>query len=423
MRTHIHYEDLARPGALLAALLPALAFAGCAAPRAESAGAAPPRLAVFADSGAHADAARAVTGAPSAHTPLRRNAYRQVNLVADSDAFKPQIVDPQLRDGWGIAIRPAGAGGHFWISNRASGNTTTYVGDVPGVPLHQDGLKQVLIPPAKVVAHLADPISQPTGQVYAGNSKTDFQVNGFAPSGAPVTAASNFIFAGLDGTIAAWCDGMGDAVLMLDRSAAGSAFTGLAITEQPSGNRLFIADFGLETVIVLDDQWRPIKTAGDWSDPKAPENFRIYNFQFLDGKVYATWARQGDATGEEDRHPGYGYITVFDTEGRLLQSFEHRMELNAPWGMAIAPADFGALSGALLVGNFGDGTIVAFDRARGTFIDYLRDEAGAPIKIDGLWGILLGNGVRLGRTNHLYFAAGPNDQEDGLFGKLEPLDP
>src|SRR5262249_5148700 len=155
--------------------------------------------------------------------------------------------------------------------------------------------------------------------------------------------------------------------------------------------------------------------AGDWKDANVPPTYAVYNMQWMEGRLFTTWARVGDDPGEEDIYPGYGYISEFDEEGRCLASYEHRSELNAPWGMAIAPADFGVMSGMLLVGNFGDGTIVACDRETRRFVDYLRDGAGKPVVVDGIWGMTFGNGVHLGQANHLYFAAGPNAQEDGLF--------
>lgn len=346
-----------------------------------------------------------------------QNAYVQVNLVSNRAADNPQIIDPLLRDAWGIAIRPPGAGGHWWITNAASGTTTTYVGDVPGVPLYQDALTVVDIPTSQLDRLILDPRgSQPTGVVYTGWSSTDFMVTGEG-----ITGPSKFVFNGLEGTISGWTTGQTSAVTMVDNSLAGSMFTGLATTESPSGNRLYAADFGLETIRTYNHLFQPITTLGNWRDPAVPGTYSAFNIQYLEGRIYVAWARLGDNTGEEEHYPGYGFISAFDTEGRLLQSFAHTIELNAPWGLAIAPSNFGAMSGKLLVGNFGDGKILAFDRTSGDFIDVLRSPAGTPIIIDGLWGLQFGNGVRLGYTNHLYFAAGPNQEADGLFGKLVPL--
>lgn len=347
-----------------------------------------------------------------------QNAYRRTVLVSNRVEDAPQILDPLLRNGWGIAIRPPGAGGHWWINNAATGTTTTYVGDAPGVPLYQDELLYVDIPSSHVHAGYPDTVSQPTGIVYTGRAQGELLFTGEG-----VTGPATFLFCSLDGTISAWRNGQTRAVNVVDTSVEGSMYSGIAATERATGNRIYACDFNLERLRVFDAQFREIATAGDWRDPAVPPLYAIYNIQYLEGRLYAAWAHVGDDPGEEDQYPGYGYVSAFDTEGRLLQSFEHRIELNAPWGLAIAPADFGSLSRALLVGNFGDGRVLAFDRETGRFIDHMRDEAGVPVEAEGLWGLQFGNGVRLGRLNHLYFAAGPNAEEDGLFGKWEPVVP
>jgi uncharacterized protein (TIGR03118 family) len=358
-----------------------------------------------------------------AKTPARLNAYRQVNLVSNLPVLKPQILDPLVKDAWGIAIRPPGAGGHFWINNTQTGTSTTYVGDTPERPLFQDDLLLVTVPNSRLYYPHPETTSQPTGIVYTGHSLTDFIVTGPGTSGEPITGASKFIFVGLDGAISGWTTGQKDSVITIDTSADGSMFTGLAVTEEKSGNRLYVCDFGLETFSVYDHQWNPVKVKGDFRIPGVERYYTPYNMQYLDGKLIVTLARQGDDPGEEDVYPGYGYVAEFDLEGNFLAAYEHGLFLNAPWGVAVAPDNFGAMSGTLLIGNFGDGRVLAYNRTTRRFVDFLRDERGQPIEIDGLWGILFGNGVHLGRTNHLYFAAGPNGEEDGLFGKLEPVTP
>ncbi len=348
-----------------------------------------------------------------------RNAYRQTNLVSNMPEVEPQILDPLLIDGWSVAIRPPGAGGHFWVANRGSGTVSTYVGDVPGVPLYQDELTHVGVPSSIIYANLPETVSQPTGQVYTGRSKTDFMI-----SGEGVTGPATFLFVALDGTISGWRDGMSSAVNVFDDSASGAMFTGIAVTEESEDNRIWVCDFGLETLRCFDKEFKEIPLSGGaFRDPRVPGYVTPWNIQYLQGRLYIAWARQGDDPGEEEPYPGYGWVSCFDTEGNLLQTFEHVMELNAPWGLAIAPHDFGALSNTLLVANFGDGTTIAFDLETGKFIDYLRDEHDAPVFIDGIWGYTFGNGVRLGRLNHLYFVAGPNVELDGLFGKLAPVTP
>lgn len=356
-------------------------------------------------------------GAASADSTCAVNAYRQTNLVSNLPELNPHIVDPLLRNGWGIAIRPPGAGGHFWISNAGTGTTTTYVGDVPYLPIYQDELTVVDIPPGNLFYNQPDRLSQPTGQVYTGRSGVDFIVTGEGISG-----PSKFVFVTLDGTISGWTTGQTKAVTMVDESINGAMYSGLAVTERAAGNRLYVCNFGLERIDMFDSRFNPVALVpGAFRDPQVWSTYAAYNMQYLDGLIYVAWARLGDETGEPDIYPGYGFVSAFDTDGNLVRQFEHRLELNAPWGLAIAPANFGALSNTLLVGNFGDGTILAYNRETGMFIDYLRGENGEPVMIDGIWGMLFGNGVRLGYSNHLYIAAGPNAETDGLFAKLEPI--
>jgi uncharacterized protein (TIGR03118 family) len=359
--------------------------------------------------------------APERASVLRLNAYRQVNLVSSRTSDNPVILDPLLLDAWGIAIRPPGAGGHWWLMNTASGTTTTYVGDTPTEPIFQDDLKVVTIPPGRVYAHLLDYVSQPTGIVYTGRTSTEFIV-----SGEGITGAAKFVFCALDGSLSAWTTDQTKAVNMVDDSEAGAMFTGLAVTERATGNFLYVCDFGLEKFRIFDGAFREVPIPeGKFEDPRVSSTFSHYNAQILaDGLLYITFAYVGDDPGEEDQHPGYGFVTSFDLEGNIVRQFEHRMELNAPWGVAIAPPDFGVFSNQLIVGNFGgDGNVMAYDLASGRFLDYLRDPAGKPVAIEGLWGLQFGNGVRLGYLNHLYFAAGPEEETQGLFGKLVPVTP
>lgn len=361
--------------------------------------------------------ASAQCGIPTFVMARMLNAYDQVNLVSSRPSDQPKILDPLLLDAWGVALRPPGAGGHWWLMNAASGTTTTYIGDAPGIPFGQDALEVVTIPPGQIYAHLREYVSQPTGVVYTGRTSTEFMV-----AGEGITGASKFLFCALDGTISAWTTGQTKAVNVVDLSRSGSMFTGMGATELAQGNKFFVCDFGLETFRVYDGQYREVPVpAGKFRDPRIPPQFSHYNCQVLsDGLLYVTFAYVGDDPGEEDVHPGYGYVTSFDLDGNIVKQYEHRMELNAPWGVAIAPPNFGLFSGKLIVGNFGDGRVMAFDQKTGAFMDYLRDRGGQPVEIDGLWGLQFGNGQSLGFANHMYFAAGPEEETQGLFGKLVP---
>jgi uncharacterized protein (TIGR03118 family) len=366
------------------------------------------------------------------------NAYQQTNLVANSALYAPQILDPTLLNAWGIAIRPAGFGGHFWVTSNGGGTSLEYVGDVGGVPLFQDDLKVVTVPGPSGSA------GTPTGVVF--NPASHFVVTQDHANG-PITAPSRFLFVTDNGTLSAWTerknpDGSFDrpstSLIVVDHSASGGQFFGLGIDDQ--GGRLYVADFGTAPgLLVFDTAFDDISAGFDnpfqSGATLVPGEFTPFNVQTLtaDGStsVYVAYAKtQPDPNdpsaflaGEEDAAPGRGRLAQFDVDGNLLAVWDDRGLLNAPWGLAIAPGDFGPFSNALLVSNFGDGTIVAFDRTTHTAIDYLRDPYGNPISIEGIWGLQFGNGASLGEANHLYFAAGPADETDGLFGKLQVTAP
>lgn len=350
------------------------------------------------------------------HTALANN-YQVKNLVANKAAYHPVIIDPLMINGWGLALRTAGEGGHFWISNTDTGTTTTYVGDVNGRPIFQDQLKVVQIP--KPSNAKADEPSHPTGQVYNA-SKTEFMI-----SGQGVTGPAKFIFVTEDGTLSAWADPVGDAhmtqaALMADHSACGANYKGVAISTLSDNNRLYAADFANRKIDVWDNEFKPVQLPPDaFQLPAAiPANYAPFNIQWLNGKLLVAYAMTGREPGEEEKGKGRGYIAAFDYSGKLLNVWQGGGKLNAPWGFAQAPDDFGAHGGEILVGNFGDGTIVGFDPATGMQTDYLRGAGGKPIQVDGIWGMAFGNGASLGQANHLYFAAGPKDEQDGVFGKV-----
>ena len=376
-------------------------------------------------------------------------AFVQTILVANRAGLAPNaLIDPHLINPWGIALRPPGAGGHIWISNAGNFSTSTYIGDVNGVPLHQDGLKLVYF--ASPLISYEDGLANVTGQVYNAasdlpNQPLEFAVSGSASnltSGAPmpigtVSGAAKFVFVTTEGTVHAWrastAESMDKAVIVKDYSDHGRdqirslrflpAFTGVAMTTRAgAGNRLYIADFQNSTIRVLDHQWNDITAKVPFERPSnMPEAFSPYNIQLLDGRLYVAYA-EIDAQAEEPAAdvpgPGAGHVVAYDLEGHLVQQFADTGRLNSPWGLAIAPQNFGSFGGALLVANFGDGTIAALDVKSGAFRDYLKDAAGKPVVIDKIWGLAFGNGVSLGAADSLYFTAGPNEEQDGVFGRL-----
>lgn len=394
------------------------------------------------------------------------NAYAQTILVANDAKYNPTImVDPYLVNPWGIALRPPGAGGHFWTSNAGTGTTTTYIGDVPGLPLYQDGLKVVPIVTSaydrQLVETGADGVAQVTGQAYNAASDYAGQPVEFFVSGPAINnsngsdygidaGSAKFIFVTQDGTINAWRTktdpGMVEAVVIKDYSMASSivpgsqaagerrpGFNGVAMTtdqwtldtngNKVADNRLYVADFANGNIMTFDNQWNDISASTPFARPAdLSEVWMPFNVQQLsDGRIYVAWVENSleiDEPTEEVSGPGIGRVVAYDRDGNLLQDYTEHSLLNAPWGMVIAPEGFGAFSGSLLVANFGDGTIAAYDRASGASLGYLRDANGNVISIDGIWGLTFGNGVHLGEATSLYFTAGPDEERDGIFGKL-----
>jgi uncharacterized protein (TIGR03118 family) len=369
--------------------------------------------------------------------PNSGNYYSQVNLVANRADFHPEIIEPDLQNAWGLANRPAGLGGHFWVTTQKTGKSIQYVGDVGGKKLFQDDLKIVNLLEKKKTP------STPTGVVF--NPSTKFVITQPSPEGS-FKSESKFIFVTDSGKVYGWAekkkeDGKmlrpSDSVLMSDHQKRGDQYFGCAIDSK--GEKLFVADFGTHPQMrAFDFNFKEMKLAKDkFKNPfikgaytKAGE-YGPYNVQIIpvnsQDHVFVAYAQiEKDPktgkleAGEEQKGAGLGKLVEYDLDGNLVQIWNDKGLLNAPWGITQAPATgFGVYSGNLLVGNFGDGTIVAFDPKTHEAVDYLKTSEQAKVQIDGLWGLMFGNGASLGEKDHLYFAAGPNDETDGLFGKIQ----
>lgn len=384
----------------------------------------------------------------SASTSLP-NTFAQKVLVANRPALAPDaLIDRHMINPWGIALRPPGAGGHIWISNAGNLSTSTFIGDVNGSPLRQDGLKIVFLD-GPLISY-EDGLANVTGQVYNAASDfpgqpLEFPVSGPASNLAndtpmplgTVSGAAKFVFVTTDGTINAWrastAESMDRAVIVKDYSDHGRdqirelphlpAFTGVAMSVgKQIANRLYVTDFQNSTIRVLDNRWIDITASVPFARPaNIPANFSPYNIQLLDQQLYVAFAAV-DVNAEEAAAdvpaPGAGHVVVYDLDGHIVREMADTGRLNSPWGLAIAPENFGPFGRALLVANFGDGTIAAFDVASGAFRDFLRDGAGKPVVIDKIWGLAFGNGVSLGDSDSLYFTAGPHEEQDGIFGRL-----
>ena len=344
--------------------------------------------------------------APPAAIPVTK--YSQHNLVSDVAGLADQT-DPNLINPWGIALNSTGA---FWISNNHTSSSTRYNGS--GQPLPADNPLVV-----KITAAGDAPVSSPTGQVFNGTPA--FEIT----SGNPAT----FLFATEAGTISGWNSSVdaGAAKLMVDQSSAGAVYKGLALGSNASGPLLYAANFGAGTIDVFDGAYQPVRLAGSFSDPNLPSGFAPFNIQRIGRKLYVTYALQDGAKHDDVPAPGNGVIDIFDMDGNFVQRLVSNGHLNSPWGIALAPGFFGDYSNTLLVGNFGDGSINAFDPFTGDFLGALQDSDGNPIAISGLWALQFGNGHDGGDANTLYFTAGiangGNMEDHGLFGFIQVAQP
>jgi uncharacterized protein (TIGR03118 family) len=237
-----------------------------------------------------------------------------------------------------------------------------------------------------------------------------------------------FLFATEDGTISGWNPDTdpANAILLVDNSAAGAQYTGLAVANTDSGPMLYATNFRAGTIDVFDATLAPVAAAGGFADPTLPVGFAAFNIQRIGRKLYVTYAMQ-DGQGQEGiAGPGNGFVDVFDFNGNLLARLISNGKLNSPWGVALAPENFGDFSHALLVGNFGDGAINAYDACSGDYLGTLSDADGQAISIPGLWALRFGNGHNGGDASTLYFTAGiPGSgavEDHGLLGSIQTAD-
>jgi uncharacterized protein (TIGR03118 family) len=309
--------------------------------------------------------------------------YQESNL-ASNQPKTAKTTDPLLVNGWGLAYGPTGP---FWISDEGSGWSTLYNGS---------GVKQgldVAVPSANGKGP-----GLPTGIVY--NGTTDFQTQG---------NSTVFIFATLDGTISGWAPAVNFNSAIIQATTPGAVYTGLAASTKTSGNFLYAADNANNKVDVYDTNFKWVMS---FTDTTLPEGFAPFGIQDFGGLVYVTFAGANGALG--------GYVDIFGEDGTFLKQVASGSPLNQPWGLAIAPKNFGPLSNTLLVSNnTNGGTINAFNSITGQFVGTVKDSTGAPIHIDQLWGIEFGGGTPAnGATNQLFFTAGPNNNLSGLFGVI-----
>jgi uncharacterized protein (TIGR03118 family) len=337
-----------------------------------------------------------LVAAPLAFSAVPGNAYLIHNLVADQPGIA-DFTDPNMVNPWGFATS---ATSPFWLTDGGTGLSTVYSSN--GAP---SATKPTVPPSAKGTAP-----STPTGIVFNGTG--GFLVQGKAPS---------FIFVTADGTVSGWASAVSAtaAQLMVDNGASGAAYFGLAIsaTTTNAAPLLYAANFNSGNIDIFDTNYKPVSMPGAFVDPSVPAGFAPWNIQNEGGKLYVMYAKQNAA--KNFAAAGGGYVAIFDLNGNLLQHLISNGPLNAPWGVAIAPATFGAFANDVLVGNFGDGTINAFDPTTGASLGALTDENGNTISIFGLWGLIVGNGGSGGDSNAVYFAAGVGNQKHGLLGSIQ----
>ena len=337
---------------------------------------------------------------PPVTTPTITSAYATRTLVADSGNGAEHL-DPKLVNAWGIAFNPTG---FVWVANNGSATSTLYDGN--GVPQ----TLVVAIPPGSAGA------SNPTGIVF--NSGATFQVSQNGVSG-----GSAFIFASENGTLSGWSPSVNrtNAIVAVDTGASGAVYKGLATASYLGASYLYAADFRNGRIDVYDSTWKPVTLpGGSFSDPNLPAGYAPFGIQAIGGRIYVAYAQRAAGSIEETKGAGLGIVDVYDAGGALVKRLVNSGgALNAPWGMALAPASFGGASNMLLVANFGDGRINAYNADTGAFAGTLSRSGGAAIMIDGLWGIAFGNGVNSQPVNTLFYTAGPGEEAHGVYGRID----
>jgi uncharacterized protein (TIGR03118 family) len=356
-------------------------------------------------------------------SPGRDDLYVVTPLVSNLAEGAP-TQDPVLQNAWGIAFSPAGS--PFWVNDNQTGCSTLYLGNGTKIGL------QVSIPlPGNVIpagsCHAVDPHNPlnpapaaPTGIIW--NPSASFLVPG-------TKIPAVFIFDTEDGTLSAWAGGLtppNNAVLAVDNSmtpssAGGAVYKALVFGLSAKGSLLYATNFRSGKVDVFGPSatggmYTPVVTDGGFVDPQIPANYAPFGIANIDGDLFVSYAKQDAAKHDDEAGPGHGFIDVFDTDGHLLRRFASRGTLDSPWGITRASFAFGRLSGKILIGNFGNGRINAFDND-GRFVEELKGPHDRPIVIDGLWDLTLGGGGN-SSSDTLYFSAGPNGETNGLFGTI-----
>lgn len=343
--------------------------------------------------GAAAAAAVAIPVVASAGPSGR---YTQTNLISDIPGVA-RITDANLVNPWGQA---ASATSPLWVADNATNVSSLYTGGVGG------SLPQIL--PLVV----AIPEGAPTGVVF--NSSGDFVVHTGAGS-----APANFIFDSEAGRITAWSKAVSGTKATIEFTDRRAVYKGLALASAGGAHYLYAANFHAGRIDVFNAHFHKVSLPGGFDDPDVPAGYAPFDIQLLNGLLYVSYAKQDSAAHDDVPGAGHGVVDVYDTSGHFLRRLISRGALNSPWGLVIAPASFGALGGDLLVGNFGDGTIHAYDPSTGAPRGQLINTDGNPIRIEGLWALRFGNGT-FASARTLVFTAGIGGEGHGLLGEISP---
>jgi uncharacterized protein (TIGR03118 family) len=342
---------------------------------------------------------------------IAARSYVQTNLVSDVPGLAAHT-DPNLKNPWGTSVGP---GSPIWVSDNHAGVTTLYDGAGNPQP------RVVAIPAPPSAGNGA--VGAPTGQAFNTFDPTS---SDFVISKNGVSGPAFFLFATEDGTIAGWNPNVDNthAVIAVDRSTAtdsagdvGANSKGLALVTTPNGKFIYATSFRFGTVDVFDSHFNLVNS---FTDPTIPAGFAPFGIHNIGGNLYVTFAKQGPGKQDDAARPGNGFVDVFAPNGDLLQRLVTRGKLDSPWAVTLAPPTFGAFGGDILVGNFGNGRINAYDPTSGEFQGELRRPGGRPVAIDGLWGLRFAPATPGAGSNTMFFTAGPNDEADGLFGTIRP---
>ena len=377
-----------------------------------------------------------VVGGGYAESDLVTNLRPCVPVLTDRFGIvhHASLWDPNLVNPWGMAEGPASP---LWVSDNGSGSSSLY--SIPGANNTAVSANSLVVSIPSPGDLLGDSGS-PTGAVFnPALAQGAFKISGFNQDGDLATAPAVFLFATEDGTIVGWNPGINPSgfdpakagtygTIAIDKSAnpsvtGGAVYKGLAVAADPAtgASYLFAANFRSGAVEAYDSSLQQVSVPpGAFTDPALPAGYAPFNIVLIGGKLFVTYAKQDAARHDDVAGQGHGFVDTFDLTGKLLARFHSGEPLDSPWGVALAPSGFGRFGGDILIGNFGDGRINAFDPATGQFAGRLSDSSGKAIRIDGLWGLRFGNGVNGGDPNTLYFTAGPNNEQDGLLGNLSP---